>query len=631
MNNGLYDDSGDWWRWSNPPAVGLTVPDPPPTAPPATGLVREVPALENFYRNMATGAAGLAHGTGVLATGLAARGAELFGHEKALDPAFHSLDRFKDYVDQKFGPRANEHVSGWSRVAGLAGQAAPMIAGAALTGGAGSVAEGASLGMNALRMAAAAAPLSAASALSQTADAVRSRGLSTGQAERMLAGKYGEQELLAAVPFSAGGRFAEAAGLTGLRAVPVKAAAGAATQVVAGPAARAVGNLGLDETTREYAEPVAPGWEDLISGAAFGALHGNGGLKDPRPDYPEQPPPTVPPRPSDHLVPPTAPLSAGRVVSGGEEKVSGPPPGAIDASAPSTTTATDASSTKSRPRMGRRVGSAFRYLTNANPNMDWRKTLEKVRDINDLGAYLDGQGAEDAAGQLKKAIGRMGIEPPTPDQLGAVKKYVQNERGEMVSTYDPHDLLGRYRKAIQMAALERQGTIELDRDAWKIKSIGAARLAPEQFLQEARSRYLQAFSDAAHRAEEKLASGGKLFRFDVPPDLQRGLWADIQSKKEMAKYADSIGVPEGAGQLLALNRRAYHQDGSGQHVRPDVLIHLGIENTHVSDGKAIRSTNLSTGMTRQLQNYHGVGATEVFATTPHGHVHIPPKATGLMR
>lgn len=215
MSNGLYDDSGDWWRWSSSPTVGLTAPDQRPPALPATGLMREVPPLENFYRNAATGAAGLAHGTGVLATGLAAQGAGVFGHEDALDPAFRTLDRFKDYVDQKFGPRANEHVSGWSRVAGLAGQAAPMIAGAALTGGAGSVAEGAGLGMNALRMAAAAAPLSGASALSQTADAVRSRGLSTGQAEHMLAGKYGEQELLAAVPFSVGGRFAEAAGLTG--------------------------------------------------------------------------------------------------------------------------------------------------------------------------------------------------------------------------------------------------------------------------------------------------------------------------------------------------------------------------------------------------------------------------------
>lgn len=225
----------------------------------------------------------------------------------------------------------------------------------------------------------------------------------------------------------------------------------------------------------------------------------------------------------------------------------------------------------------------------------------------------------------------MGIEPPTPDQLGAVKKYAPNERGEMAPIYDPHDLLSRYRKAIQMAVLERQGTIDLDRDAWKIKSIGTARLAPEQFLQEARSRYLQAFSDAAHRAEEKLAAGGQLFRFNAPSDLQRGLWADVQAKKEMAKYASSVGVPEGPGQLLSLNRRAYHQDGSGRHVRPDVLIPLGIENIHVNDGKAIRSTNLSSRLTRQLQDYHGVGATEVFATTPHGHVHIPPKATGLVR
>jgi hypothetical protein len=530
---------------------------------------------------------------------------------------------------------------GGAKAAGLAGQVAPFIAAAALTDGAANLAEGGaltqgtSLGLTTARLGASAAPLSGAVATDQVADAVRSHNLSTAQAERMLVAKYGEQELASVIPFRTANKFVKSLGLNGLKALPAKGIVGAATQMAMVPPTHALGNLGLDETTQDYRESLIPGWQDLILGTTSGLLQHGRGLEVPLSEDGTRTEPLSPPPPnpnSDQAASQIAPLSAGRVVSGSGEGLVDSQPSSFDTSAPTQAGSyqyAKPSSVNSRPKITKRVARAFKYLANLTPDSNRGKTLETVRDANDLGAYLDEHEAQSAAEQLKTAIGRLGYTPPTPDQLGAAKKYAPNGHEDAAPTYNSYELLDRYRKALQMAVWEQQGTIELDRDTWQIKSIGTFKLTPEQYLQEIRGRYLRVFSKAANEAAEKLDAGMQLFRFNAPPHLQRGLWADILARRSLANYAHSIGVQEGPGQLLALNRRAYYQDGGGLHARPDVLLPLGVEKTYINDGKAISSDRLGAGMAKQLQGYHGLGATEVMATTPHGHVRIPRKAIGL--
>jgi hypothetical protein len=89
-------------------------------------------------------------------------------------------------------------------------------------------------------------------------------------------------------------------------------------------------------------------------------------------------------------------------------------------------------------------------------------------------------------------------------------------------------------------------------------------------------------------------------------------------------------VPEGAGQLVALNRWAYDVKGSGQYVRPDVLIDLGPGSRQWLDGKfTFFDPRQTSVMMRQFDTYYRfIPAQAGYAVTPHGSVLVPNRTGG---
>lgn len=106
--------------------------------------------------------------------------------------------------------------------------------------------------------------------------------------------------------------------------------------------------------------------------------------------------------------------------------------------------------------------------------------------------------------------------------------------------------------------------------------------------------------DMVNRYADAGASLG--YPSDMPRQLQEGLYADNVAKMAVVAYLASIGSPEGAGQIVALNRWAYDITGSNKaYVRPDVLVDLGIRERFWIDGK---STFINNGVVpRQLLDF----------------------------
>lgn len=277
-----------------------------------------------------------------------------------------------------------------------------------------------------------------------------------------------------------------------------------------------------------------------------------------------------------------------------------------------------------------RAAAAFDALSDINTNADFTGGLTAIRDMGDAASFMNDQQAKGAVEGIKSLIGKSGAKIPTEDQLGAVRSYVNNGT-EAVPVYDQKDLLNRYLGAHRMLLLERQGSIELDHDNWKIKSIGSSKLTPEQFVKEIRDRYGTAFADGVALADKRLSLGERPLGKNVPLDIQRGFLAHGHAQDELNDYSDSIGVHEGPGQLLALNRWGYYQDGSGLHGQPDVLIDPSIELRHILDGKATMFEELSPSMQKQLERYYLLGANKVEGTTPRGHILVQPKGTSERR
>lgn len=273
-----------------------------------------------------------------------------------------------------------------------------------------------------------------------------------------------------------------------------------------------------------------------------------------------------------------------------------------------------------------RAAAAFDALSNINPDMDITGTLALIRDTNDLGAYLKQREAEDAVRKAKESISRLMIRPPTEAQLGMLPQYVTNAQGVAVPVYDPHEMLDKYRGALRMATLDRQGTIDLDYENWKIKTIGKSRLPPEQFVQAVRDRYKQGFTEGIARGNQIIKSRGYIYNLEMPLELQLGNFADRYAQGQLRDFSEAEGVQEGPGQILALGRWAYYKDTSGLHAQPDVLIDPGVERGHILDGKATRFELLSPSMRRQLEGYHDLGVPTVEATTQHGHILVPPRS-----
>jgi hypothetical protein len=181
----------------------------------------------------------------------------------------------------------------------------------------------------------------------------------------------------------------------------------------------------------------------------------------------------------------------------------------------------------------------------------------------------------------------------------------------------------RYANAVRLVQLERQGVIELDKTNFTVKTVGTARITPEALTANIEQRYQAAFKDGFERATNKLANGELLLRYpvDMPQQFQVGLEGDRTGKDAVSQYLRSIGLPEGPGQIVSLNRWAYDRQGSGFYVRPDVFVDLGPNARHWIDGK---SSYLNNGvLPQQLQQFFKfTGSQTGTVATPIGNIPI---------
>jgi hypothetical protein len=196
---------------------------------------------------------------------------------------------------------------------------------------------------------------------------------------------------------------------------------------------------------------------------------------------------------------------------------------------------------------------------------------------------------------MRAQLGAGGMDV-TPARLGAVPGI----GADGTVRYDLVDLADRYANAIRLLDLQRQGVIELDRVSFQVLSVGRTGLTPQQFIAQVEQRYQAAFAQGLERAKSRLLAGDRLrYPVNMPEQLQKGLFADTWAKDAVAQFLRVSGIPEGPGQIVSLNRWAYDPTGSGNYVRPDVLIDLGPAQRHWIDGK---STYLHEGvLPRQLR------------------------------
>jgi hypothetical protein len=220
-------------------------------------------------------------------------------------------------------------------------------------------------------------------------------------------------------------------------------------------------------------------------------------------------------------------------------------------------------------------------------------------------------------------LGQSGLDV-TPEKLGVRNAIDANGRGG----YDMVDMVDRYANAVRLLDLSRQGVIELDTKTFTVLSVGTARISPEALINNIEQRYQAAFKEGFERATSKLAGGELLLRYptDMPQQLQIGLEADRLAKEGVSDYLRRIGVPEGPGQLVALNRWAYDRQGSGFYVRPDVLVDLGPNTRHWIDGK---SSYVNNGVVpQQLQDFFRyTGSQSGTVATPVGSIQVKAPTT----
>ena len=113
----------------------------------------------------------------------------------------------------------------------------------------------------------------------------------------------------------------------------------------------------------------------------------------------------------------------------------------------------------------------------------------------------------------------------------------------------------------------------------------------------------------------------------MPKQLQVGLFAHFRARAALADYNRVIGVPEGPGQLISLNRWTYDRSAPGQYIRVDVLLDLGVRpnERYIVDGKssgaeALRSAGQFNDASRILNTPN------VKAATPQGMIDMRPKS-----
>jgi hypothetical protein len=258
-------------------------------------------------------------------------------------------------------------------------------------------------------------------------------------------------------------------------------------------------------------------------------------------------------------------------------------------------------------------------LSNAPVSDAFGLIPEAYRDIKLLGSLLEEVRLLNEVKRMQAALGQAGFDV-TPQSLGVKASIDANGR----IGYDSADMADRYANAVRLLELSKRGVIELDTKTFTVTSVGTSRITPDALVSNVEQRYQAAFKEGFERAQQRIASGISLgYPMDMPQQLQIGLFADQLAKRGVSSYLESIGLTEGPGQIVALNRWAYDRQGSGFYVRPDVLIDFGPNYRHWIDGK---SSYVNDGVVpKQLQDFFRyAGSQSGTVATPVGS--IPVKA-----
>jgi hypothetical protein len=178
-------------------------------------------------------------------------------------------------------------------------------------------------------------------------------------------------------------------------------------------------------------------------------------------------------------------------------------------------------------------------------------------------------------GTIQDKLGMMRV-LPTPEGMGAVPGIGSD--GSI--RYNNVDLIDRYSDALRKVEMWKQGIIELDTRSMLITSIGTAKLSPADWVAENTRRYSNAFAVGLDEGQRRYDAGTLRYPADMPGQLQVGSFADGLARDAVISYNRSIGVPEGPGQLLSMNRWSYDPSGSGAYNRIDLLMDLGPSRYH---------------------------------------------------
>ncbi len=199
---------------------------------------------------------------------------------------------------------------------------------------------------------------------------------------------------------------------------------------------------------------------------------------------------------------------------------------------------------------------------------------ELYRDYTLLGGLMSELQQKATLDKLKGAVQeKLGVMRvlPSPDALGAVPGIGSD--GSV--RYNNADLIDRYGDALRKVEMWKQGIIELDTRSMLITSVGTAKLSPAEWVAENTRRYANAFATGIDEGQRRYDAGSLRYPQDMPGQLQVGSFADNAARVAVIAYNRSIGVPEGPGQLLSMNRWSYDPSGSGAYNRIDLLMDLG--------------------------------------------------------
>ncbi|NML48462.1 LysM peptidoglycan-binding domain-containing protein [Ramlibacter sp. G-1-2-2] len=220
-------------------------------------------------------------------------------------------------------------------------------------------------------------------------------------------------------------------------------------------------------------------------------------------------------------------------------------------------------------------------------------------------------------GALQEKLGMMRV-VPSPEALGATS----NLGDDGVVRYNNAELIDRYADALRKVEMWKRGIVELDTRSMLITSIGNQRMSPTQWVEENTQRYQRAFAAAVEDGRQKYAQGALPYPSEMPEQLQVGVFGHQQAERVIVRYNTALGVPEGPGQLIVMNRWAYDPAGTGTTIRPDMLLDLGPNRPgqvlrFVVDGKSslVEAQSSNSQFSRASE---WLGTRSIRAATPEG-------------